>query len=136
MILVDTSAWIEGIRRTESAVDLKLVALQAAEADLAVTEPIILELLSGARSARELIATRRRLLAFPMLRVGGLETYERAAAVWRTCRAAGEPVRTTMDCLVAAVAIREGATILHQDRDFDTIGRHTELQVEPVEPSV
>lgn len=135
MILVDTSAWIEEIRRTESAVDLQLVALQAAEADLAVTEPIILELLAGARSARELTATRSRLLAFPMLRVGGLETYERAAAVWRTCRAAGEPVRTTMDCLVAAVAIREGATVLHQDRDFDTIARHTELQVEPVDAS-
>lgn len=36
--------------------------------------------------------------------------------------------------LIAAVAIREGATLLHADRDFDTIARHTDLQIEPVPP--
>ncbi|MGZ5294241.1 MAG: PIN domain-containing protein [Actinomycetota bacterium] len=37
-----------------------------------------------------------------------------------------------MDCLIAAVAIREGATVLHADRDFDVIARHTDLRIEPL----
>lgn len=45
---------------------------------------------------------------------------------------AGEPVRSGMDCLIAAVAIRDDATLLHADRDFDVIARHTELRIEPV----
>ena len=36
------------------------------------------------------------------------------------------------DCLVAAPVIRAGASILHKDRDFDVIARHTELRIEPV----
>ena len=97
-----------------------------------MTEPVVMELLAGARSKDELRATRKRMLAFPMLRVDNLVTYERAAVIWRLCRAAGEPVRNTMDCLIAAVAIREGASILHADRDFDVMARHAGLRIEPV----
>lgn len=132
MILPDSSAWVEEFRRTGSAAHLALRRLLASNAPIVVTEPVVMELLAGTRSDRQYRAIRRRLLRFPMVRVEGLATYERAAAVWRACRAGGEPVRTTMDCLIAAVAIREGATVLHQDRDFDVIARHTELQVEQV----
>jgi hypothetical protein len=132
VILVDTSAWVEDMRRTRSPVHRALRRLLDSNAEIGVTEPVIMELLAGARSKRELASTRRRMLAFPLLRVQNLVTYERASAVWRACRRAGEPVRNTLDCLIAAVAIREGAALLHADRDFDVIARHTELRVEPV----
>jgi predicted nucleic acid-binding protein len=132
VILPDSSAWIEEFRETGSIADRTLCALLDARASIVITEPVAMELLAGARSLRQLRETRARLLQFPMLRVGGLETYERASAVWRACRQAGEPVRNKVDCLIAAVAIREGASVLHQDRDFDVIARHTELQLEPV----
>jgi len=132
LILPDTSAWVEEIRHTGSVVDRALELLLDSGVEIAVTEPVIMELLAGARTKRELAATRGRLLAFPILRVQGLVTFERASAVWRACRTAGEPVRNTLDCLIAAVAIREGASVLHADRDFDVIARHTELQVHPV----
>jgi predicted nucleic acid-binding protein len=90
-----------------------------------------MELLAGATTPRELRVIRNRLLAFPMLRVGGLDTYERAAMVWRICRAAGEQLRNALDCVIAAVAIREGVAVLHADRDFEIMARHTPLQVEP-----
>jgi predicted nucleic acid-binding protein len=131
LILPDSSAWIESFRRTGSSADRTLRRLLEAHAPIVITEPIAMELLAGARSLRQLRETRARLLQFPMLRVGGLETYERASAAWRVCREAGEPVRNTIDCLIAAVAIRENASVLHQDRDFDVIARHTELRLEP-----
>jgi predicted nucleic acid-binding protein len=33
-----------------------------------------------------------------------------------------------LDCLVAAVAIRHNIPVLHRDRDFDVLARHTELR--------
>jgi predicted nucleic acid-binding protein len=101
-------------------------------ADVAVTEPVVMEMLAGARSRRDLVETRQLLLNLPMLRVGGLDTYERAADIARVCRLHGETIRRGVDCLVAAVAIREGVSVIHADRDFDTISRHTELQVAPL----
>lgn len=100
--------------------------------DVAVTEPVVMELLAGVRSRHDLVNTRRLLLNLRMLRVGGLDTYERAAAIARLCRAQGDTIRQNLDCLIAAVAIREGVSILHADRDFDVIARHTELRVDPV----
>lgn len=132
MILPDSSAWIEGMRGTGGDVCRTLERLLAGHADVVVTEPVMMELLAGARSPLDFLATRRRLLAFPLIRVGGLETWERASAVHRACRTGGETVRSMMDCVIAAVAIREGATLLHADRDFEVIARHTGLRIEPI----
>ena len=35
-----------------------------------------------------------------------------------------------MDCLIAAVAIRAGIPVLHNDKDFDVLARHTDLQID------
>ncbi len=99
------------------------------EADIAVTEPVVMELLAGARGDREAREIRVRLLALPLLRVEGLADFERAALLYGTCRREGETIRSLVDCLIAVVAIREGAEILHHDADFDAIARHTELQI-------
>ena len=61
MILVDTSAWIEFDRATSSAVDHRLTSLISSGGALAVTEPIIAEVLAGART-NERESSLRRLL--------------------------------------------------------------------------
>jgi predicted nucleic acid-binding protein len=128
MIVVDTSAWVEFLRRSGSAVNERLrSALRAAE-ELAVTEVVIAEVLSGARTEQELESWRRLVLGFRVLRLRGLVDYEAAAALQRACRAAGEPVRGLPDCLVAVPAILAGAEVLHADRDFETLARHTRLR--------
>ncbi len=132
-ILADTSAWAEMFRRTGSEVDLAMTGLVGGRSRLAITEPVVMELLGARRPARQLMNVRRRLLSFPMLRVGGLETFERAAAIHRECRVHGESVRSSVDCLIAAVAIRDSASLLHHDRDFDVIARHTQLRIHPIE---
>lgn len=131
MIVADSSAWIELFRGTGSTVHLRLRELIRRGADLAVTEIIIAELLAGARRD-EVGRTRDRLLAFPVLRLRGLSDFESAATLYRACRDAGEPVRDIRDCLVAVPTIRAGATLLHADRHFETLARHTPLRVEPL----
>jgi predicted nucleic acid-binding protein len=129
MIVPDTSAWVELRRATQSPAHHTLRRLLETEAAIATTEPVVMELLAGARSRRDLIETRGVLLALPLVRVGGLATYEHAADIARRCRLAGSPLSHGLDTLIAAVAIREGAAVLHADRDFDVMAEHTELRI-------
>lgn len=131
MILADTSAWIEYLRGSEHPVDLALRPL-AGRYDLVVTEPVVMELLAGIRTERDMTRVTDVLSEYPIVPAGGLDTYVKAAEIYRICRRGGDTIRNTIDCLVAAVAIRVDAPILHNDRDFDAIARHTDLRVHPV----
>lgn len=128
MILVDTSAWVEFLRNTGSST---CGAVDAGLADgLAVTDPVTMEVLAGARDERHLEQLRRLLARATFLPTARVD-YEEAAALYRTCRRGGETVRKLIDCLIAAVAIRHGADLLHADHDFAVLARHTALAVDP-----
>ncbi|MEX1264803.1 MAG: PIN domain nuclease [Actinomycetota bacterium] len=130
MILPDSSAWIELLRRTDSAVHRRLHnALEADEA-VVITEPVVMEVLAGATSRLHAKQLRTQLVGFPLASVGGLAGFEEAAALYRACRDAGEQLRRTTDCLIAMAALRADASVLHLDRDFDTIARHSDLRIE------
>ena len=129
MILADTSAWVEYLRGTGSLAHQRLRGLIESEAPLATTEVVHLELLAGASDAGHVTRLRRFLGRFELLPVQGLADYEAAADLYRRCRVRGETVRKLEDCLVAAVALRHGATLLHRDHDFEVIARHAPLRV-------
>jgi predicted nucleic acid-binding protein len=129
VILADTSAWVEYLRATGSPVNLRLRKLIADEGDVVTTEVVMMELLAGAADAEHLARLRRLLGRFELLPVEGLADYESAAELHRRCRAGGETPRNLTDCLIAAVAVRHGAALLHRDHDFDIIARHTPLRV-------
>jgi len=132
VILPDTSAWVELLRGTGSPVHRQLQRLLDRRADIAVTEPVVFELLAGVGSDRRAAELRAQLLGFPLIPLGGLAGFEEAATIYRACAAGGEQVRRSVDCLIAAPAIRASAAVLHIDRDFDAIARHTPLRIEPV----
>jgi predicted nucleic acid-binding protein len=88
-----------------------------------------MELLAAARNQTQLVALRRALAATTMLAVGDAAAYETAAAVAQACRDGGEQLSGHLDCLIAAVALRENVPILHRNRDFEAIARHTPLRV-------
>lgn len=96
-----------------------------------MTELVIGEVLAGASPAT-LEPIRAILRTFHVLRLRGLRDFELAAQLSRVCRANGDAVRQLSNCLIAVPAIRAGATVLHADRDFDKLARHTPLRLEPV----
>lgn len=126
MILIDTSAWIEFLRDTGSPACNEVDRLLAAE--IATCDPVRMEVLAGARDEPHL-RQLRGLLARGVTLPTGAEDYESAAALYRSCRRRGDTVRRLVDCLIAAVAVREDVPVLHADSDFDVIARHTALQV-------
>src|SRR5947209_1419307 len=118
MILTDTSAWVEYDRATGSAVHRRVAELISAEGPLGVTEPVIMEVLAGARNDQRELDLRRLLLRFRLLRFDAASDFDAAARIYRRCRAAGITPRGMVDCMIAAVAWRHGASLLAQDVDL------------------
>ena len=125
MILPDTSAWIEYDRATGSTVDRRLTALIADGGPVAVTEPVIMEVLAGAGSDQRESDLRRLLLRFELLRFDAVADFEGAARLYRHCRRAGVTPRRMVDCMIAAVALRRGATLLSHDAGMDRLAGAT-----------
>jgi predicted nucleic acid-binding protein len=128
VILADSSAWIEFLRRTGSPTNHAMRSLL--EGDLAVTEPVAMEVLAGARDERHLRELRALLGRAHLIPCTSADFFE-AAALHRACRQSGETVRRLVDCLIAAVAIRAGVPVLHNDGDYDVLARHTTLSIHP-----
>ncbi|TRW46234.1 PIN domain-containing protein [Georgenia yuyongxinii] len=114
--LIDTSVLIEWLRDTSSRATAELERLRDAAGDLALTQPVVMEVLMGAPRGTEL-RTRRALARFPLLDVD-LSDFEVAADLYRGAMQSGNTVRSSMDCVIAAVALRSGAVLVHRDRDF------------------
>jgi predicted nucleic acid-binding protein len=128
VILIDTSAWIEFLRDTGSPVCQRVDALL--DEDIAVCDPVRMEVLAGARNERQLRDLRRLLARASTIPVVPID-YEEAAALYRLCRSEGDTVRKLIDCLIAAAAMRASASILHLGADYDILARHTSLRIEP-----
>lgn len=127
MILVDTSAWVEFLRDTGSPVCGRVDEVLATQ--IATCHPVRMEVLAGARSEGHL-EELRRLLARATILPGRATDHEEAAVLFRRCRRAGETIRTLIDCLIAAIAIRADVPVLHADTDFDALARHTALRLD------
>ena len=89
--------------------------------------PVSMEVLTGARNEHhraQLLGLLGRATMLPTTPAD----YDAAAALYCACRVRGETVRKPMVRLIAAVAIRAGAEILHADTDFTVLARRTKLR--------
>lgn len=130
MILADTSAWVEYDRATGSAVDQRLTELISSDGLLAVTEPVIMEVVAGARSDERESDLRRLLLRFDLLRFDVAADFDAAARIYRSCRRAGVTPRGMVDCMIASVARRHGARLLAHDADMNRVARVVGIDID------
>jgi predicted nucleic acid-binding protein len=123
--LGDTTAWI-ALRRGRPAAVASVRRLLR-RGTLAMCDPVALELVRGARNARELNALRAGLALLPACAVAA-STWTRAQdvleglALHRGGRHRGVP---PMDLLIAAVAQEHDLPVLHDDAHFDLIAEVT-----------
>ena len=123
MILVDTSAWVEFDRATTSSVDARLTELIATTDQVAVSEPVIMEVLAGARDDRRATDLCRLMDRFSLLRFDASVDFDAATIIYRTCRRSGVTPRDMVDCMIAAVALRHRASLLAADSDLDLVAQ-------------
>jgi predicted nucleic acid-binding protein len=126
VILVDTSVWIEAFAKPPR-VDLTRLA----DVDeIVICLPIYQEVLQGFRDEFAFRRARNAMSAMPMVEAPlQAEVFDEAVALYRSARRVGLTVRSTIDCLIAACALRHQLEILHLDRDFDLLARISSLRV-------
>ncbi len=131
MILADTSAWVEYDRGTRSHVDQRMIELVGGGDELVVTEPIIMEIIIGARDDRRESELRRLMLRFSRIAFDAVVDFDGAARIYRQCRRAGVTPRGTVDCMIASVARRNGAALLSADADLLRVANIVGIEIEP-----
>lgn len=118
MVLVDTSVWIEVLRK-----DSNFRLETFVEFDEIVTcLPVLHEVLQGFHDERAFALARDAMLALPIVESPlRRELFLEATDLFRRARRSGRTVRSGVDCLIAACAIRNGLTVLHRDRDYTAL---------------
>ena len=128
MILVDTSVWIEIFRDNAGKV-VEAFKERAGSESCVISRFNQLELLQGARDEKEW-----RLLADYLTTQYYLEadnnTWQAAARIYFELRRKGVTINSPVDCCIAQIAMEQGATLLHRDKDFEKISRIRPLRQE------
>ena len=131
MILVDTSVWIEllSARRRYGVREQDLVRF-------VTCGPVMQEVLQGLRPGAQSEAFQAAFLAIPLLSdpLPG-RVFLRAAEIYALGRRRGVTIRSSVDCLIAAIAMDNKVPVCHRDRDFTRIATYTELEAIAWSPS-
>jgi predicted nucleic acid-binding protein len=129
VVLVDTSVWIEVFRKPA-----RLRLEDIVEFDEVVTcLPVVQEVLQGFADERASAVAREAMHALPMVESPMRQSvFDEAVDLYRRARRAGLTIRSGVDCLIAACAVRNDVTVLHHDRDFANLARISPLEARRV----
>jgi len=123
--LVDSSAWI-AFFSPKSGISLESYCRPD---EIYTILPVYQEVLQGIKDEAffRIVAKAlgsARFIENPLTQ----EVYEEAVSLYRVCRKSGITIRSSVDCLIAAGAIRNNITVLHRDRDFKKIAQISVLK--------
>lgn len=125
MILVDTSVWIAFFRARRP---LDLEAILDFD-DVVTCLPVIQEVLQGFRDERAYRRAREAMFSLPLVESPlGADVFSEAVDLYRGARRGGLTVRSSVDCLIAACAIRHDLEVLHRDRDYAALAAVSPLR--------
>jgi predicted nucleic acid-binding protein len=119
MILVDTSVLIDFFKgyKSEAALRFKLVLEQGL--NFGITSHVFQEVLQGAKSEKEYKLLRRYLETQRFFHPKDpVDSFAEAARIFFQCRKRGLTIRSTIDCLIAQIAMEHDLLLLHSDQDF------------------
>jgi len=124
MILVDTSVLIGYFKKLEGAPYDKMDYIIDADIPYGICNYVYQELLQGSRNDREyaLLSEYLNTLPFYDLRYGK-RSFENAAVMYIKCRKKGITIRSTLDLIIAEIAIENDLYLLHDDMDFTNIAK-------------
>lgn len=128
-MIVDTSVWIDYFNGHPSP-QAHLLAQRIEDGEpIALLGLVLTEILLGLKTDAQASRIESLLDAFDWLEGPSRRDHIAAAKIYRQCRAKGITVRSTIDCLIAQIALREGRAVLAKDRDFAAIAGIVPLQL-------
>ena len=128
MVLVDTTVWIDFFYgKSESHVRILEEHIKN-DKNICVCGVILTEVLQGIRHNTDYLRTKDYFDALTFLPMRKA-TFLLSAELYRSLRKIGVTIRKPVDCMIASVAIEYDLPLLHNDRDFSLIARHSKLRV-------
>ena len=124
MILVDSSVWVDFFSSSPGPAGSELRRMIADSEPFALAGVVVAEVLQGL--TRDAVRIERYLEQWDMIEPRGFATYRKAVAIYRAARARGISL-TTIDTLIAAIALDYSASVFTLDQDFSRIARITRL---------
>jgi predicted nucleic acid-binding protein len=124
LLLVDSSVWIDFLGASLSPAGAELPRLIADAEPLVLAGVAITEVVQGLK--RDVSRLEHYPSQWDMLEPKGFSTYREAAAIFRAARVKGVAV-TTIDALIAAIALDHGVTLFTLDKDFSRLAGITRL---------
>jgi predicted nucleic acid-binding protein len=129
VVLVDTSVWIEVLRTRPRVVLADHVDFD----DIVTCLPVVQEVLQGLDRETDFRLAQEALSSMPTVESPlGRPVVDEAVDLYRRARRAGLTVRSGVDCLIAACALRHDLEVLHADRDFGHLARVSHLKARNV----
>jgi predicted nucleic acid-binding protein len=129
LILVDTSVWIDFFSSSPGRAGDELRRLIEEVEPFALTGVVVTEILQGL--TRDVHRMERYLSLWEMLEPRGFSTYREASTISRLARSRGISL-TTIDTLIAAIALEHHASVFSLDKDFSRVARITALRLHPL----
>ena len=120
-VLVDTSAWVDFLNGFPSPAADALAELLRGDDDVCTCGIVVAEVFQGLRRDRGRDTIQRSFEDMTFLEPPGIHLYFRAAELYRGLRKRGKTVRSTIDCVIAAIAEDGGCGLLARDSDMDAI---------------
>ena len=129
MILVDTSILIDYFRSVENKAIQSFSTILDKHLPFGISHLIYLEVLQGSRTEKDYKLLKKYLdtQVFYELK-NAKESYAETAQMYLRLRKKGVTV-STIDCLIARVALENDLFLLHNDKDFTRISRHLPLKI-------
>ena len=128
-VLIDTSVWIDFLNGRDTLGRVAVRHFIASGAKIYLCPTILQEVLQGIRNDRDYIKVQLSLMSFTMLEINPVDAAIKAADLYRDLRKKGLTVRKSHDCLIAIHAILYNLPLLHNDKDFDSIAKGSDLKI-------
>jgi predicted nucleic acid-binding protein len=124
MILADTSVLIGYFKGSSGLVYDTFDTIIENNIPFGICSVIYLELLQGSKTEKEFNQLKEYLQTIPFYHMKkGTQSYEESAFKYFTCRKAGVTIRSSIDLIIAQIAIENNLYLLHDDNDFIHISK-------------
>jgi predicted nucleic acid-binding protein len=128
-LIVDTSVWIDFFNGERNRYSEFLTKAIESDEAIYLHSIILMEILQGFRSNRGHTAVKDILLSYDFVREDPVSDAMGASDLYRSLKKKGATIRKSLDSLIAYTAIKNDMPLLHRDRDFDIIAKHTKLKI-------
>jgi len=128
-LIFDTSIWIDFLKnRVTPEADL-LTSYIEHDDQVLLIPTILQEVLQGIREDKQYVHIKEIFSYFTVLQISPVQAAIGAAELYRGLRKKGLTIRKSNDCLIAFYAIEFSTPLVHSDKDFELISKHSKLKI-------